>query len=633
VKRSGCIVSALLTALGLTLALSGCLVPTVDLGVMANPARLNEAQTIISPPLWKIPLGPTLVEEMHVLSTQKLLIGLRKYDLKLSNLDYLLVDTASGAVLWRYQRDKRPGEYHLLHLSADLILFQLLQPKGTAALLAIDARSGAEAWCREFKTKPFHLETVAGSGLILSLGEHGGKISLSALDLSTGVVKWQRQVSAATRRAKLEATADEFFLITDSIERFEPQTGDILWRRGDIQLGAEGHSPIIVDNGLIIHASQGKLHQLDVGTGKSVAILDLDPGITITNISLSKNHIYLLGQKNNPDLLMKKPFLITAINRSSGKILWTYAGDLPAVSNFLEKDGRLYFGTANTLVSLDVQSGRPYFVTAVTNINRPYPVYLKMYDSTIAYIGELNIAGFDPLTGRTRYNQGITPLSQVMSLTGVDAAIKRMEERVNKNTEKQKGSKFSWSDFYSSQSVSNQKMADQWFRSSLNRSNPNRDLDFKMSRMASERSKQLAFQAFQASLDELGQEFIRHLKELADAGTLNRLKLIQKSILSAYRRAEEGDYAYRPVDKSSLACLMIIHLPTGKQQTIPLSAQYAEYGLWNIVDFEKNLVFHQGIGLNPSDYQYSEPFYNYSLARVRMYESYLFAQPVDLQKQ
>ncbi len=52
---------------------------------------------------------------------------------------------------------------------------------------------------------------------------------------------------------------------------------------------------------------------------------------------------------------------------------------------------------------------------------------------------------------------------------------------------------------------------------------------------------------------------------------------------------------------------------------------------WNHVDFQKGIVYHHGIGMEPSDYVFAEPFTSYRvLTKVRQYISYLIAQKVDV---
>ena len=101
-----------------------------------------------SPPLWKIPLGPVLVENMEIIGPDRLLVGLRKDFPGLPNLDYMLVDTSNGKIIWRYPR--KGGEYDPLLVFADLLLFRIDDRK-TVTLLALDAQTGKKRW--EFSVK------------------------------------------------------------------------------------------------------------------------------------------------------------------------------------------------------------------------------------------------------------------------------------------------------------------------------------------------------------------------------------------------------------------------------------------------------------------------------------------------
>jgi len=74
----------------------------------------------------------------------------------------------------------------------------------------------------------------------------------------------------------------------------------------------------------------------------------------------------------------------------------------------------------------------------------------------------------------------------------------------------------------------------------------------------------------------------------------------------------------------------IIHLPSGKLRETYLSPQYLTYGLWNLVDFSKGVVFHHGIGMDPSSYKLSKARMYYPYKRARTIENFLIATPLKI---
>ncbi len=74
----------------------------------------------------------------------------------------------------------------------------------------------------------------------------------------------------------------------------------------------------------------------------------------------------------------------------------------------------------------------------------------------------------------------------------------------------------------------------------------------------------------------------------------------------------------------------MIHLPTGRRTDTYLSPAYLDYGLWNLVDFEKGVVYHHGLGMDPGRYRFSEPHNIYRYGNLQTVETSLVAVPLAL---
>jgi len=117
--------------------------------------------------------------------------------------------------------------------------------------------------------------------------------------------------------------------------------------------------------------------------------------------------------------------------------------------------------------------------------------------------------------------------------------------------------------------------------------------------------------------------------------TIERQELFRASILSAYSEAETEDFVYRPDREfrsveDDFVGVAVIHLPTGRRRFTALSPTYLGYGLWNVVDFERGIVIHHGIGLDPSRYEFSEPHKLFPYGKIRTVQNFLIASPVRI---
>ena len=119
-------------------------------------------------PLWQIPLGPALVEDMQNLGSERLLVGLRKDFPGLPNFDYMLVDTDQGKVLWRFSREKIKGEFDKLLVLEDLLLFRVGYKK-TTTLLALDTRTGKQKWTCSWKSDQVTFTPLLSTASILAV--------------------------------------------------------------------------------------------------------------------------------------------------------------------------------------------------------------------------------------------------------------------------------------------------------------------------------------------------------------------------------------------------------------------------------------------------------------------------------
>jgi len=147
-------------------------------------------------------------------------------------------------------------------------------------------------------------------------------------------------------------------------------------------------------------------------------------------------------------------------------------------------------------------------------------------------------------------------------------------------------------------------------------------------------SANMAAISFASALSDLAMAWMMHSLGKTMEGALQLQELLRSSILMSYGMAETAEYVYRPslVHRSaddSFASVSVVHLRDGKRKDVVLSPQYVQYGLWNVVDIEKGIVYHNGVGMDPARYRYSKQSFML-LLNVETIDGHLIAAPVDI---
>jgi hypothetical protein len=116
---------------------------------------------------------------------------------------------------------------------------------------------------------------------------------------------------------------------------------------------------------------------------------------------------------------------------------------------------------------------------------------------------------------------------------------------------------------------------------------------------------------------------------------IERQEMFRKSILTSYAQAETAQYVYRPHlvfrdAADDFSALAVVNVATGKRSETLLSPHYLSYGLWQVVDFDKGVVYHSNIGMDPTRYELSEARAYYPYKKARTVNTFLIAQPVKV---
>ena len=627
------------------------------LKVDSSPETIRKRATREKGALWRLPLGPVLVDEMRLLSQDRLLVSLRTDELGLANRDYLMVDTATGETLWRFKRKKR-ATYQSLLVLTDLLVFRVVEGK-KSSLLALDPATGAVRW-----TLPVPGDSRViphpGAAALLVEGSSNRGIRLRAINLADGGERWtrafQNEKSPSAPPAPLTVGPDliQFY---DGVGRVSMADGQPVWAREGTVFEPDNAPPQIDGGDLFLLSDRTSLalHQVDSGATRWNATLP--GGIHYTNIFPTEETVYVRGLHTiagNAALGGGRHHVI-ALRRADGELLWKYASDEPAASNIVENADRLYFGTPTSLVALDARSGKEMFSYRIHRSSQPYPVRIRLYPDRVVYIGELVVAACDPVTGEELFSHGVTPVSVEAFLAGLNSAIPKLKEAMARIS----GRPSSGVPFAGTTSTSN--FAQQQIQRYQNMSNQYRHMASSyrsqgkygearfysdmahMQQQAAGVTAQIdsAFQSMQASVNlmfsmlELRRSLTRAFRTAMIKGGLERQELFRQSILSAFAAGESGDYVYRPHRKykspeDEFIVLSVVHMPTGRRRETYLSPAYRSYGLWNLVDLERGVVYHHGIGLDPALYEFSKARSLPGLGKTKTVENFLIAAPIRI---
>jgi outer membrane protein assembly factor BamB len=586
-------------------------------------------------PLWQIPLGPALIENMQAAGPDRLLVSLRKDFPGLPNLDTLLVDTSNGEVLWRYSRDRLKGQYDCLLILQDLLLFRVDRGK-TASLLALDAASGQEKWTASFKGEKVMFVPFMAGGSALAINPGPDSVELTALALDGGQPLWQksfRTVNGAEQPAPI-SVGEDLLVFYNGLERLSSKDGKTVFTRADLVFDGSCPPPQVEDDVIWAVHSGRRMSALDAASGQGKWTVDLPGDVSLTNIYPLNGKLYVRGVDASG------AHKLHALSRADGRLLWFYSGAEPNISNLIESGGVLYFGTPTSLIALDAGSGGPVFSVVVTTTGRAFPIRIRETGGRIVYIGELVAAAFDAKTGRLVYKQGMSPGSGELHLNGLDDAVPNLKEELGKSSKNPAGDQLRGQASFASAEAARYQNLSLTYRSQASYSWDRGDMlgssvaTMKQS-FARHEARLQSMTAFVMNVVNIGL-MIRQLLSMRSIKTaIERQEMFRKSILASYAQAETADYVYRPHllfrDAADVfSALSIVHLPTGKRSETILSPHYLSYGLWQIVDFEKGVVYHSNIGMDPSRYELSEARAYYPYKKAKTVNTFLIAQPVKV---
>jgi outer membrane protein assembly factor BamB len=580
------------------------------------------------------------VKDMRFIAEDRLLIN---YRLQPS----VLMDTTSGEVLWKYDLENWKMEYpDIVTAFTDLILLRDNQAENTF-LAAVDGKTGKQLWLWKFKSekRAFQFLPVPGAGVLLAAQMEKEKVTLTAKKLFTGNEVWEHtfKVGKGGHPPPPAITAGEAWHFYGKTAKLDAASGKISWERNDLVLDNRSPPPVLHGGILYLIDARKTLNVLKADTGESTMTVPLSGTIRYTNIYPAGKRIYLRGETEKGTAVM------TSLDGKSGKTLWSYASAEPTVSNLIEDGGQVYAATSSHILCLNAGNGKEIYRSPASQTGQTFPVRLRKFGNTLVYVGELVIAGFNARTGKQLYFKGMTPLSQETHLDALDNWVSVLQKRIGTL------SKAMWfggsggaADAFSRQAEISQNLSNHYAdRATFYRGQANYAYNISASsdywKSARLQNQAQIESAYSGAMSQLGFFFaMENMKNAmlaksvaADRKELTRLQRIRTTINRAYGAAEAREYAYRPHVEGQWVGVNLIHLPTGKttfSRMTPLitdkgKVKYNNRALWNLIDFEKGIIYHHGLRILPAKYQDKNPSPD-----VKAYGIYLVAEKIKLPK-
>tara|TARA_Y100001933_G_scaffold41733_1_gene38770 strand:- start:6453 stop:8321 length:1869 start_codon:yes stop_codon:yes gene_type:complete len=618
-----------------------------DQPVTASPAQLERRLEARGPARWKVPLGAVLIERLMWLDSDRVYVALRADSQKLENLDHLVLDGETGRILWRRERSQRDGRYRILYATSDLLLFAVDRPNGARTVEALDVATGNARWAME-QRRPRRGEPTPPI-LVDDAGDEPARLVLiegtraQAVDVTDGTVLWRRKLGSSGGAGGLQSNGSVLWDANGGVfSRVRLSDGGSVW---DSRIEVADHvQPQAEDGRVYVATPDSGIAALRADDGSTVWRTRLPGGAVVNSLQLGAGSLFVRGHEESDG--RSRPVTMS-LDLDTGALRWTHHTATPSLSNLIEEDGVVYHATASEVYALDAATGKERFATPVTDTGRSFPVHLRLMEDHVVYIGELLVAGVERSTGTSIFHHGLTPISPETSLNALDVSIPRLKEALEAT--QSSGSSFTVGESQRYQTLSNSyarqaqsyrtqafmasssgntSMADSArFRSMEAQSAANR---------ASRHAETMATVEMSLSIMNLASQLQEVWKAAGIQSTIERQQLFRDSIVSGYTLSENDRYVYRPHSRyrsadDHFSGVQVMDLNTGRRAFTYLSPSYRAYGLWNLVDFEKGLVIHHGVGLQPDQYHYSELRRMAPRApKIRTVESYLIASPIRM---
>lgn len=280
--------------------------------------------------------------------------------------EFLALNRATGEVAWSYDTsvDASGAQFHGDAVVIDEVIVVGSDSVHRAYVYAFDRGTGAVRWKRGFSggvaTTPLrHDERVyvmTGSGDVVAVERDSGEIDWSVSGASLG--------GEGRIRSKPAMVGERLYVAWPSgqIAAIDHATGGVVWTA---KLGTPVNTSLaVVGDAVVAGTIDGRLHSVDLASGKVMAQLHLD-GILYGDLIATDTCIYVLSGETNTGSATEK-HTINCIEPSLEKSSWSQqiSEEWSTFHPLLHGDG-IIAGYASKLVAYDRRTGAKRWTCAI----------------------------------------------------------------------------------------------------------------------------------------------------------------------------------------------------------------------------------------------------------------------------
>ena len=569
-----------------------------------------------SAPLFKVRVGAKHVSEMNLIGGDKLLVGLINDDKKFQLKDFKLISAKNGEIIWNYQVGR--AKHDLIWSDEQQLAFRV-SGKKSHVLKLVNLKNGVDAWSEKISSESIVMFIPETEEVWICDGKE-----IKGLSMSSGNEIWKAELPSVTGQSFFwYYYEDKVYLFSESLMVFSTENqGRLLWIYDDEMISSSPFIPTFDQSYLYLTTQVGNLLRLDKNTGQ--VLKRKETSYSITNISLQKDRVYLRGYDDSGF-----NYFLLAYDSANLNQLWSMITSEPAVSNLIHDENILYFASGSQLYAVNADNGNLIFNKNVTTSGRNFPVAVRKADDKICYIGELVVAGYDAKTGSQVYKHGFSPLDLGLHLNGLDESLSSLRTKLDHlqgyETSGAANMVSREADYY-------QKLSDQKYRELLFEDDALKvSLINSEKRLANSMSRMMSGLSLSFAIAELGMAIENAMRVSETEYEIRKQEHFRKTIIEVCNRSLSDNYVFRPNEvwhssDDNYARLSIIELNTGKIKHHYLSPSYLSYGYYNLVDYKNGVIYHHGVGMQPEDYQLSQPR-RYPIIKWQTVETFIIAVP------
>jgi len=358
------------------------------------------------------------------------------------------LDGTTGELLWSKKiEDVKITKEHVWSVDGtDLILISDQTKKlggiiSNATLYALEVMTGDVIWyASDVKGRTLDVVPLLDKNLVLYITD---RINLNAetlkeepiipyvyaIDIHTGRVKWEREYDREVKGVMLEDTwlgykkfdlsgyypplnlGDELYFFYSGITRWNLETGETVWENtyptGDQKLLKTDADPIFTEK-VIYSAGRGQVKAIDRERGNIIwdsGTLGIVPQLLIEeDIIWAQKGGFFYNTMSN-DWIPQGPFGVTALNATTGEVLWNYTEAKDSITNILLMEDKIVMGDGKHIITLDKYTGNQIFIN---DLRTGYPMFAFVNsEKNIIFKYAHGVEALNPYTGASEWEAGV----------------------------------------------------------------------------------------------------------------------------------------------------------------------------------------------------------------------------------